>query len=141
MKKIIFFLIIVVIAGWALQNYSSVKVFDYAKNYWQRIDWTALKNFRLPNLNTPVATPIPGKQLNVFIRDVGFVPNNSGLEAGGKVTWYNEDGRAHAIIGEGWDSGGAIAPDKAFSRVFDIAGAYLYHSSVDENIKGKITVQ
>jgi len=138
MKKIILFIVVILILGWAIQNFTGLKVFDYAKNYWGKINWAELKNFKLQSLFVPTATPIPGKQLNIFIRDVGFVPNNSGLEAGGKVTWYNEDARIHNVVGDGWESG-ELKPSRIFSKVFETPGVYNYHCSVHPEMTGKIT--
>ncbi len=139
MKKIILFVAIILIFGWATQNFTSFKVFDYAKNYWGKINWAALKNFKLLNPFVPQPTPIPGKQLNIFIRDVGFVPNNSGFEAGGKATWYNEDSRSHIIAGDNWTSD-ELKPGQAFSKIFDTPGVYKYNCAIHPEMTGKITV-
>lgn len=123
---------IVAVAGWIMQDYTNFKIFDYAKNFIGKI--------KLPSFNAPSATPIPGKQLNVFVRDIGFVPNNSGLEAGGKVTWYNEDSRSHIIAGETWVSG-ELKPGQTFSKVFDTPSIYNYHCAVYPEMTGQFTVQ
>ncbi|HRY52687.1 MAG TPA: cupredoxin domain-containing protein [Candidatus Portnoybacteria bacterium] len=135
MKKIIFFIIIVLVAGWVLQNYTSFKAIDYAKDYWQKIDWSKLNIF-----SDDKATADPEKQLNIFIRDGKFVPNLSAVNAGIKITWLNEDTKAHTITGEGWGSG-EIAPNKAYSKTFDVAGDYKYHCSLYPSLTGEIIVR
>ncbi len=139
MKKLIIFVLIILIAGWYMQNYTSFKAFDYAKYYWQKIDWSFLKNIKIPGLGgTP--TPDPEKQLNVFIRDGKFLPNSNAVQTGIKVTWFNEDNKVHTVTGENWGSG-ELKPGQAYSRVFDIAGEYKYHCSVHPSMTGKLTVK
>jgi len=115
------------------QDFTSFKIVDFAKKF--------IGNFRLSNIIVPSSpTPIPGKQLNIFIRDTGFVPNNTELETGGKVTWYNEDTRSHIIASETWVSG-ELKPGQTFSKVFDQPGVYKYHCAVYPDLTGQFTVR
>lgn len=147
-KKLIIFIILILLVGWYLQNYTSFKAFDYAraklsfaKYYWQKIDWTFLKNVKLPNLNSS-ATPTPDaeKQLNIFIRDNQFLPNKNGVKVGTKVTWYNEDNKIHSVSSENWGSG-ELKIGQTYSKVFDLPGTYSYHCSLHPSEKGEIIVQ
>lgn len=138
MKKFIFLLLIILIAGWYAQNFTSFKAFDYVKYYWQKIDWSFLKDI-MPDLGgTPV--PNPEKQLNIFIRDGKFLPNSNAAKIGIKVTWFNEDDKNHTVTGENWGSG-ELQPGQAYSRVFDIAGKYKYHCSIHPSMTGELLVE
>ena len=135
MKRKVFSVIIVVgiivVFGWIVQDFTGFKIFDYAKDFLEKI--------KLSSFGLPSATPIPGKQLNIFIRDVGFVPNNSGLEAGGRVSWYNEDSRSHIVAGDNWVSP-EIKPGQTFSKVFEAPGVYRYHCPIYPEMTGQFTV-
>ncbi len=142
MRKIILYLIVIVVAAWALQNYTSFKAIDYAraklsfaKTYWQKADWSKLNIFFGEK-----SAPDPEKQLNIFIRDGQFVPNLNAVKTGVKVTWYNEDDKVHTVTGESWGSE-EIASDKAYSKIFDAAGDYKYHCSIHPSMEGEIIVK
>lgn len=122
----------VIVLIFITQDFTSFKIVDFAKKF--------IGNFRLPNLGAPLPTPIPGKQLNIFIRDTGFVPNNTELEAGGKVTWYNEDTHSHSVANENWVSP-VLEPGEIFSKVFDQPGIYKYHDSTYSDLTGEFTVR
>lgn len=135
MKKLLLFIIVILVAGWALQTYSSFKAVDYAKYYWQKIDWAKIKS----SFNSQVAAD-PEKQLNIFIRDGKFIPNLSAANLGIKVTWFNEDTKAHTVTGDGWGSD-EIAPGQAYSKVFDVAGDYNYHCALHPSVMGEILIK
>jgi len=144
MKKIIIFLVIILVGAWALQNYTSFKAFDLAEKYYQQIDLGRAKAW-VEDLNLQSlfggAKKIPDaeKRLNIFIRENGFLPNKNVVKAGAKVTWYNEDSRPHAVSGDGWGSA-EIAPGKAWSKTFDLAGTYAYSCSLHPSEKGELIV-
>ncbi len=139
MKKLIVFIILILLVGWYLQNYTSFKAFDYAKYYWQKIDWSSLKNLKLPSLSgTP--TPDAEKQLNVSIVNNQFLPNKNAAKAGIKVTWYNNDDKIHTVTGDNWGSG-ELKIGQSYSRVFDVAGIYKYHCSIHPSMTGELIVQ
>lgn len=128
MKKAIFYLIIIILVVWGLQNYSSFKPLDLAKTYWDRTNWSKEQ------------TPDPEKQLNIFIRDSKFIPNLNSVQAGAKVTWFNEDNKNHTVTGESWGSE-EIAPGKAWSKTFDVTGDYKYHCLLHPSMTGEIIVR
>jgi len=131
MKKIIYLIIIVVavlILAMIAQKYTSFKVFSPIKNFFNSI--------ALPAPTYPPAD----KQLNIFIRDLRFIPNMNAIEKGARVTWYNEDDKTHTVTGEGWDSG-QLVPGQAFSKIFDQPGDFKYHCSIHPEMTGEIIVQ
>ena len=142
MKKILFLIIVLIVAAWAMQTYTSFKALDLAKNYWQKIDAQYLRNIDWSKLTSFFSekTSDPEKQLNIFIRDNGFIPNLNAVKTGIKVTWFNEDSKTHTVTGESWGSG-EIAPGKAWSKTFDTAGDYEYHCSSHPSMTGEIVVK
>jgi len=142
MKKLIILIIIIAVGGWALQNYTSFKALDLAGAYWQKINSQYLQNIDWSKITTffgAKSTPDPEKQLNIFIRDSQFIPNLNPVKIGVKVTWFNEDSKAHTVTGDSWGSG-EIAPAKAYSKTFDVAGDYKYHCSLHPSMTGEIIV-
>jgi len=135
MKKLIVLIIIVLAGGWALQNYTGFKAMDYAKDFWQKVDWSKINIFS----NNKTATDA-SKQLNIFIKDGKFTPNFNAVEMGIKATWFNEDAKSHTITGDGWGSG-EIVPGKAYSKIFNEAGDYKYHCSNHPSMTGEIIVK
>ncbi len=144
MKKIIIFIIVIVIGAWAAQNYTNFKAIDLAKKYYQQADLSKapgwLENFNISNWFGDKKLPDPEKRLNVFIRDNIFLPNKNALQQGAKVTWYNEDTKSHTVTGEGWGSA-ELAPGKAYTKTFDLPGTYAYHCSLHPSMKGEIIIQ
>jgi plastocyanin len=144
-KKLILFIVIVFAIAWTLQNYTSFKALDLGKAYFNQVDWSVVKKV-FKDINLPdftsfwKKTPDPEKQLNVFIRDVGFVPNMNAAKKGIKVIWYNEDSKNHTVTGEGWGSE-EIKPNKAFSKNFDLEGNYKYHCSLHPSETGEIIIK
>lgn len=144
MKKLIFFALVVLVAAWLFQNYTDFKAMDLAKTYWKQIDWAdvwlKLKK-SLPDLKPSQSiVPPADKQLNIFIREYGFIPTQNGIAKGSRVTWYNEDTEKHTITGENWGSG-ELAPSKTYSRVFEVPGQYPYHCSSHPSMKGELIVE
>jgi plastocyanin len=139
MRKFILFVIVIVVAAWGLQNYTSFKAIDYAKNYWEKIDWQALEQ-KATGLFRQESQPSANKVLNIFIRDGKFVPNMNAMEIGTKVIWINEDTKPHIVSGENWGSQ-ELFPGESFSKNFDVAGEYIYSDSVNSEMTGKLIVQ
>jgi len=144
MKKIIIFIIVVVIGAWAAQNYTEFKAIDLAKKYYQQIDMAKaqdwLKDFNVSGLFGKKELPDPEKRLNVFIRDGVFLPNMNALSKGARITWYNEDTKPHTVTGEGWGSP-ELAPGKAYTKTFDLPGTYDYYCTLHPSMTGKIIIQ
>lgn len=139
MKKLLLFIIVLLAVSWILQNYTSIKVFDIAKDYWKKVDLSALKNLKLPGLNSPVPTPVPGMVLNIFIRDSKFVPSTGQLKPGATVNWFNEANINHTVTGDNWGSG-ELRPGEKFSKTFDAAGKYEFHCTIHPEMKGRVEI-
>jgi len=135
MKKILLLVIAIALIAWGLQNFSDFKAIDYAKNAWQKIDWS-----KITALFNSKSAPDPEKQLNIFIRDDKFIPNLNAVRSGIKVTWINEDDKNHTVTGASWGSA-EIMPGKAWSKTFDVAGDYTYHCSLHPSETGEIIVK
>jgi len=142
MKRLIIFVVVILVAAWALQNYTSFKAFDLAKGYYEQLDLNKISTWA-KDLDAvswfKTKTPDPEKQLNIFIRDGIYLPNKPAAKKGIKVTWYNEDSKPHTVSGEGWGSE-EIAPGKAFSKKFDLVGTYTYSCSLHPSEKGEIII-
>ncbi|MBU1102408.1 cupredoxin domain-containing protein [Patescibacteria group bacterium] len=132
MKKIILFIIVILILGWAMQSFTDLKVFNYAKNFFSQLKVSGLGIFQ-------PAIPPADMQLNIFIRDSKFLPNMNAVKTGANVTWYNEDNKTHNVAGDDWSSGD-LAPGRAFSKKFNTAGRYKYHCSIHPEMTGEIIV-
>jgi plastocyanin len=129
---IIILIAAIFVLAWIAQDFTNFKIVNFAKNF--------VGKFNLSNLGAPLPTPIPGKQLNIFIRENGFVPNNTELEAEGRVTWYNEDTRSHSVASENWVSP-VLEPGEIFSKIFDQPGIYKYHDAAYPDLTGEFTVR
>lgn len=133
MRKFFVFIIVVLVLAWAAQSLTSVKVIDYAKALLGKISWSSL------HLSKPTPTPAD-KQLNIFVRDIGFVPSHGAIIKGSRVTWYNEDDKPHTVSGTNWGSP-ELAPGQSYSRAFDLAGEFDYRCSLNPDMTGKIIVE
>jgi len=144
MRKIIIFIIVVVIGAWAAQSYTNFKAIDLAKKYYQQVDLSRtpgwLGKIDISNWFGEKKIPDPELRLNIFIRDGIFLPNKSPLKQGAKVTWYNEDAKPHTVTGDGWGSP-ELAPGKAYTRTFDLPGTYAYHCTLHPSMKGELIIQ
>ena len=92
----------------------------------------------------PPTSPSSGTQspvaTSVEIREFAFAPADVAIAVGESVEWTNADAVAHAVSGDGWDSG-LLSQGQTFSRVFDTAGTYEYTCSVHPAMKGTVTVK
>ena len=83
---------------------------------------------------------------HIFINGSGFSPSNASIAVGRTVTWINLDtvnqsstsGTSPNPDGK-WDSG-IIAPNSAFSRIFNSTGTFQYFSSTNPSLTGLIVV-
>jgi plastocyanin len=77
-----------------------------------------------------------------FKTTTAYAPNPVVINAGGTVTWTNNDTTTHTSTGDdgSWNSG-SIAPGAKFSRTFATAGSYKYHCSFHPGMIGTVTVQ
>jgi len=142
MKKIIFFVIILFVGAWVLQNYTNFKAIDLARGYYQKIDWNQVSVWmKKTGLSDWIGTkdPAPKKSLDIFIKDNVFSPDKKTIQKGAKVTWYNEDTKSHTITGSGWGSP-ELLPGEDYSKAFDLPGTYAYHCSLYPSLKGELII-
>jgi plastocyanin len=87
----------------------------------------------------------PGEKLErsvkVDISNFEYDPDPVRVEAGGKVTWLNEDSVAHtATAGDGSFDTGEIDEGKLKSETFKQPGTYAYHCEIHPRMHGTIEV-
>ncbi len=152
MKKIIIFILLILVALWALQNFTGFKAIDrlqklinslnqpYLKFLDNFLNW--MKGIKTPKISFSASqvTPDPDRVLNIFIRDGKFVPNKNEVLKVAKVTWYNEDSQNHSVSGDNWGSV-ELKPGETFSKVFEVPGIYQYKCSLHPSETGEIIVR
>lgn len=77
-----------------------------------------------------------------------FMPANAMVDAGGTVTWSNDDTAAHTVTSGSAEGGGPdgtfdsslLMPDTTFSYTFEEAGEYPYYCIVHPWMAGMVTV-
>jgi len=71
-----------------------------------------------------------------------FAPSPVSVQAGGSVTWTNNDNTAHTSTANNgaWNSG-SIAPGRTFTMTFPSAGTFTYHCTIHPGMTGTVTVQ
>ena len=83
-------------------------------------------------------------KVKVIIKDGSFQPSEVSIAAGGRVEWHNQDDVQHTVVSDDQDlmpfSSGLIMPGKKYSFTFNTPGVYGYHCSIQETMRGKITV-
>jgi plastocyanin len=87
----------------------------------------------------------------VSVTKTGFTPANVKVVVGQAVNWTNNDSSNHFVINNtnkpidpnapDPNSQGAISPGNSYSYVFNKAGTYEYHDTVNPNFTGTIIVQ
>jgi plastocyanin len=91
------------------------------------------------------AAAAPGEKLErsvkVDISNFEYDPDAVRVEAGGKVTWLNEDSVAHTATAEdGSFDTGEIDEGKLKSETFKQPGTYVYHCEIHPQMHGTIEV-
>ena len=80
----------------------------------------------------------------VIIKDGSFRPSKITVAVGARVEWHNQDDMQHTVVSDDGDSlqfsSGLIMPGKKFSSTFNTPGVYGYHCSIQQDMRGKITV-
>ena len=83
-------------------------------------------------------------KVKVIIKDGSFQPSEVSIVSGGKVEWHNQDDVQHTVISDDQDSlplsSGLIMPGKKYSFTFNTPGVYGYHCSIEEGMRGMVTV-
>jgi plastocyanin len=68
-----------------------------------------------------------------------FSPGSVTINAGGSVTWKNDDAQDHTTTSSGWDL--KVTAGNTVSRAFATKGTFLYHCTIHTNMTGTIIVQ
>ncbi len=98
---------------------------------------------------TPGITANSQSAANVSVTSSGFSPSTIQVKVNQAVVWTNNDSVAHYVIANDpnpkdqqskLNSVNAIAPGKDFNFVFNSAGTYSYHDSVNSNLTGEVVV-
>jgi plastocyanin len=71
-----------------------------------------------------------------------YAPANVTIQAGGSVTWTNNDRVAHTSSSDNgaWNSG-TIGAGQSFTHTFPAAGTFPYHCAIHPGMAGMVTVQ
>ena len=77
----------------------------------------------------------------VNIRSTGFVPRTVTVAGGDTVRWRNVDTVNHQVVANnGSFASNTIAPNKTYSRRFDIPGTYGYRDALHPTLRGTVRV-
>jgi plastocyanin len=106
---------------------------------------TALPISSATNIASPArsapATPVP-VMANVSMQHVAFAPPSLEVSAGTTVRWSNQDGIPHTVNADDNSfASGTIDSNKSYERTFAKPGAYAYHCSIHNDMKGKVVVK
>lgn len=74
----------------------------------------------------------------VVVDDMAYAPDTLTVPAGTTVTWTFEDGVAHDVVGDDFESD--VLTDGSFSHTFDEPGTYEYFCSLHPNMTATIEV-
>jgi plastocyanin len=81
------------------------------------------------------------RSAKVEIADFAYTPAKVTIQAGGKVTWLNQDSTEHtATLDDGSSSTGNLAEGKLKSESFKAPGTYAYHCEIHPEMKGTVEV-
>ncbi len=69
----------------------------------------------------------------------GFVPATVTVKKGTEVTWTNNDGPVHTVVGSGWSSS-ELKYQQTYVRKFDTVGSFDYHCGLHPVMQGTINV-
>ncbi|MDO8691469.1 MAG: cupredoxin domain-containing protein [Dehalococcoidia bacterium] len=109
---------------------------------------TAVLAILLALLPAAIASPVTAPQratVTVSMVDNAFQPQTIIIQVGDTVVWTNNGALPHTSTSDTagiWDSG-TLSPGQAFSRTFDTAGTFPYHSTIHQalGMVGTVIVQ
>lgn len=101
--------------------------------------------FMFKNSKPVVVTDLTSfvKTYNIEIKDNIASPDSLKVKVGETVIWTNKDSIPHTItsnMGKELNSK-SLKTGETYSHVFNKTGAFSYHSEVNPNVKGTITVE
>jgi plastocyanin len=76
----------------------------------------------------------------VAIADFAFSPPVIEVEAGGEVSWTNDDPTPHTVTAEGAFDSGTLDPGARFSASLDRPGSYAYVCQIHPTMRGTVRV-
>lgn len=80
-------------------------------------------------------------QVTIVINSTSFSPGNVTVLEGTLVTWINNDSQPHTATAVGAFDSGPIAPNGGrWTWVAAIPGTFAYHSLIQPNMAGTLTV-
>jgi plastocyanin len=94
------------------------------------------------NIGVAKGSSVPGCETN----NKCYLPYESKIRVGGKVTWTNKDTAVHTVTSgadataDGTFDSGLFGPEKKFTYTFDKAGTYNYFCMVHPWMKGVVIV-
>jgi plastocyanin len=91
--------------------------------------------------NAPAPSGEAVRSARVEIVDFEYEPATVTIQAGGKVTWLNQDAEDHtATLDDGSFSTGDLAEGKLKSESFKTPGTYSYFCEIHPDMKGTVEV-
>lgn len=91
--------------------------------------------------NAPAPSGEAVRSAKVEIVDFEYEPAAVTIQAGGKVTWLNQDAEEHtATFDDGSFSTGDLAEGKLKSESFKTPGTYSYFCEIHPDMKGTVEV-
>jgi len=77
----------------------------------------------------------------ISITSTGFKPDDVQIKPGDTVTWKNTDTKQHRIVSDtGLFASPTLAPNKTYSRRFDVESSYSYHDATNTDATGTVNV-
>jgi plastocyanin len=91
--------------------------------------------------NAPAPSGEAVRSAKVAISGFRYDPETVTIQAGGKVTWQNEDPDEHtATLDDGSFTTGALAEGKLKAESFKTLGTYAYHCEIHPQMTGTVEV-
>jgi len=88
-----------------------------------------------------VASAQKSATTTVSITSTGFAPDDVRIQPGDTVTWKNTDTKQHRIVSDnGLFASPTLAPNKTYSRRFDVEASYSYHDGTNTSATGTVSV-
>ncbi len=95
----------------------------------------ANQNTNTANTNTAALTQA------VSIAGMAFTPQDLLVKVGTKITWTNNDGFAHHVLGNnGGPDSGILAAGASYSYTYTTVGSFPYHCSIHPSMTGSVTM-
>ena len=91
--------------------------------------------------NAPAPSGEAVRSEKVVISGFQYDPETVTIQAGGKVTWQNQDSTEHtATLDDGSFTTGDLAEGKLKSESFKTPGTFTYHCEIHPQMKGTVEV-